>query len=63
MDWVYLVYTENAGLLGVYATVDAARNIVEHNSIVHYGCRSDSEIWTTEYGNADVWYVKTKVLY
>lgn len=58
---VYLVYDDNHGMIGVYATEKSARECVEDNSIVYYGFRSDEEIWERADGNELVWYEAEEV--
>ena len=61
---VYLVYSDSHGLEGIYATEERAREIVEHISIVDYGCRRDEEIWDENHtnGNELVWYKEEVVI-
>ena len=59
---VYLVYDENHGMIGVYGTEESARQCVEDNSIVYYGCRSNEEIWERAAGNELVWYKAEEVI-
>ena len=63
MKTVYLVYEDSHGLVGVYGTKDGARDTVEHISVVQYGMRDDSEIWTGDRGNELCYYDEEEVIY
>jgi hypothetical protein len=63
MKKVYLVFDENHGMVGVYATKEAASRVVEHLSIVEYGCRREDEIWDSPRGNDMVHYCEEEVKY
>ena len=61
----YLVYEDCHGLVGVFGSKERAREEVEHISVVQYGMRDDSEIWTThgEAGNELCYYFEEEVIY
>lgn len=56
MKYVYTVSDENHGVVAHFSNEQAAKDCVEHISVVDYGMRTDEEIFEDRWGNQMVWW-------
>lgn len=56
MQMIYVVSVKNKGFIKFFSNEQAARECVEHISVIEFGMRTDKEIFEDQWGNQSVWY-------
>lgn len=56
MKMIYVVSIKEKGFIRFFDNEQAARECVEHFSVVEFGMRKEEEIFEDNWGNQSVWY-------